>query len=131
MKGTCCTCRRRCPACRCPRRRELLQQTDRLIKTVPEVERVFGKAGRADTATDPAPLEMFETTIQFKPREQWRSGMTADKLVEELDRVVKVPGLSQRLGAAHPQPHRHAGHRHQVLRWASRWPGRTCPPSTD
>ena len=73
---------------------ELLQQTDRLIKTVPEVERVFGKAGRADTATDPAPLEMFETTIQFKPRGQWRPGMTPDKLVEELDRTVKVPGLS-------------------------------------
>ncbi|HEX3141740.1 MAG TPA: efflux RND transporter permease subunit, partial [Rhizobacter sp.] len=68
----------------------LLQQTDRLIKTVPEVERVFGKAGRADTATDPAPLEMFETTIQFKPRDQWRPGMTPDKLVEELDRAVKV-----------------------------------------
>jgi Cu(I)/Ag(I) efflux system membrane protein CusA/SilA len=73
---------------------ELLQQTDRLIKTVPEVERVFGKAGRADTATDPAPLEMFETTIQFKPRAQWRPGMTPERLVEELDRVVKVPGLS-------------------------------------
>jgi Cu(I)/Ag(I) efflux system membrane protein CusA/SilA len=73
---------------------ELLQQTDRLIKTVPEVQTVFGKAGRAETATDPAPLEMFETTIQFKPREQWRAGMTPDKLVEELDRIVKVPGLS-------------------------------------
>ncbi|HEY4083110.1 MAG TPA: efflux RND transporter permease subunit [Burkholderiaceae bacterium] len=73
---------------------ELLQQTDRLIKTVPEVERVFGKAGRADTATDPAPLEMFETTVRFKPRDQWRTGMTPDKLVEELDRVVQVPGLS-------------------------------------
>lgn len=73
---------------------QLLQQTDRLIKTVPEVERVFGKAGRAETATDPAPLEMFETTIQFKPRDQWRAGMTADKLIEELDRVVKVPGLT-------------------------------------
>ncbi len=73
---------------------ELLQQTDRMIKTVPEVARVFGKAGRADTATDPAPLEMFETTIQFKPREQWRAGMTPDKLVEELDQAVKVPGLS-------------------------------------
>jgi Cu(I)/Ag(I) efflux system membrane protein CusA/SilA len=73
---------------------QLLQQTDRLIKTVPEVERVFGKAGRADTATDPAPLEMFETTIQFKPRAQWRAGMTADRLVEELDRAVKVPGLT-------------------------------------
>ncbi|WP_454914187.1 efflux RND transporter permease subunit [Variovorax gossypii] len=73
---------------------ELLQQTDRLIKTVPEVARVFGKAGRADTATDPAPLEMFETTIQFKPKAQWRAGMTPDKLVEELDRAVKVPGLT-------------------------------------
>ena len=73
---------------------ELLQQTDRMIKTVPEVASVFGKAGRAETATDPAPLEMFETTIQFKPRDQWRPGMTTDKLVEELDRIVKVPGLS-------------------------------------
>lgn len=73
---------------------ELLQQTDRLIKTVPEVASVFGKAGRAESATDPAPLEMFETTIQFKPRDQWRPGMTPAKLVNELDRVVKVPGLS-------------------------------------
>ncbi len=73
---------------------ELLQQTDRLIKTVPEVARVFGKAGRAETATDPAPLEMFETTIQFKPRDQWRPAMTPEKLVAELDRVVRVPGLS-------------------------------------
>src|SRR5258705_1062947 len=73
---------------------ELLQQTDRLIKTVPEVASVFGKAGRAETATDPAPLEMFETTIQFKPRDEWRAGMTPDKLVEELDRTVRVPGLS-------------------------------------
>ncbi|QYG02732.1 efflux RND transporter permease subunit [Massilia sp. NP310] len=73
---------------------QLLQQTDRLIKTVPEVQSVFGKAGRAETATDPAPLEMFETTIQFKPKDKWRPGMTTDKLVEELDRVVKVPGLS-------------------------------------
>src|SRR3954467_11242397 len=73
---------------------ELLQQTDRLIKTVPEVASVFGKAGRAETATDPAPLEMFETTIHPKPRDQWRPGMTPEKLVEELDRIVKVPGLS-------------------------------------
>ncbi|MBN8781224.1 efflux RND transporter permease subunit [Thiobacillus sp.] len=73
---------------------ELLQQTDRMIKTVPEVARVFGKAGRAETATDPAPLEMFETTIQFKPHDQWRPGMTPDELVEELDRAVKVPGLA-------------------------------------
>ena len=73
---------------------QLLQQTDRLIKTVPEVQSVFGKAGRAETATDPAPLEMFETTIQFKPREQWRPGMTPDALIAELDRIVQVPGLS-------------------------------------
>ena len=73
---------------------ELLQQTDRLIKTLPEVQSVYGKAGRAETATDPAPMEMFETTIQFKPRSAWREGMTSDRLVEELDRLVKVPGLS-------------------------------------
>jgi len=73
---------------------ELLQQTDRLIKTVPEVESVFGKAGRAETATDPAPMEMFETTIRFKPQSQWRPGMTPEKLVDELDRTVKVPGLA-------------------------------------
>jgi len=73
---------------------ELLQITDRMIKTVPEVATVFGKAGRAETATDPAPLEMFETTIQFKPREQWRPGMTPEKLVEILDKTVKVPGLA-------------------------------------
>ncbi|MAG05066.1 MAG: CusA/CzcA family heavy metal efflux RND transporter [Sphingomonadaceae bacterium] len=72
----------------------LLQRTDRLIMTVPEVETVFGKAGRADTATDPAPLTMFETTIRFKPREEWREGMTPDMLVEELDRAVQVPGLA-------------------------------------
>jgi copper/silver efflux system protein len=73
---------------------ELLQQTDRLIKTVPEVASVHGKAGRAETATDPAPMEMFESTIQFKPQAQWRPGLTPDKLVEELDRIVRVPGLS-------------------------------------
>lgn len=73
---------------------ELLQTTDRMIRTVPEVSRVFGKAGRAETATDPAPLEMFETTIQLKPRDQWRPGMTPEKLIEELDRAVRVPGLS-------------------------------------
>jgi len=73
---------------------ELLQQTDRLIKTVPEVLSVYGKAGRAESATDPAPMEMFETTIQFKPRDEWRPGMTQDKLVDELDRIVKVPGLA-------------------------------------
>ena len=73
---------------------ELLQITDRMIKSVPEVATVFGKAGRAETATDPAPLEMFETTVQFKPRNQWRAGMTPEQLLDELDRTVKVPGLT-------------------------------------
>jgi Cu(I)/Ag(I) efflux system membrane protein CusA/SilA len=73
---------------------QLLQQTDRMLKTVPEVDHVFGKAGRAETATDPAPLEMFETTITFKPRSQWRPGMTPEKLREELNRAVQVPGLT-------------------------------------
>ena len=73
---------------------QLLQITDRLIKTVPEVDTVFGKAGRAESATDPAPLEMFETTIRFKPRDQWRAGMTPEKLVDQLDQTVRVPGLT-------------------------------------
>ena len=73
---------------------QLLQQTDRIIKTVPEVERVFGKMGRAETATDPAPLEMFETTIQFKPRDKWRKGMTPEKLIEEMDAMLQLPGLA-------------------------------------
>ncbi len=73
---------------------ELLQLTDRLIKTVPEVATVFGKAGRGESATDPAPMEMFETTIHFKPRDQWRPGLTPDALIAELDRVVTVPGLT-------------------------------------
>jgi len=73
--------------------RELLQQTDRLILTVPEVKQVFGKIGRAETATDPAPLNMLETTIQLKPREEWREGMTLNKIKAELDERVKVPGL--------------------------------------
>ncbi|TCV93372.1 Cu(I)/Ag(I) efflux system membrane protein CusA/SilA [Luteibacter rhizovicinus] len=73
---------------------QLLQITDRMIKTVPEVDHVFGKAGRAETATDPAPLEMFETTITFKPKSQWRPGMTMDKLKVELNNAVHVPGLT-------------------------------------
>ena len=74
--------------------RELLQQTDRLIATVPEVERVFGKAGRADTATDPAPLTMFETVVKLRPRSEWRPGLTTDDLRRELDELVRAPGLS-------------------------------------
>jgi len=73
---------------------EILQQTDRLIATVPEVKSVFGKIGRAESATDPAPFEMIETVIQLKPQSEWRAGMTPEKLVEELDRTVRLPGLS-------------------------------------
>lgn len=82
------------PAISIGKARELLQQTDKLIKTVPEVKRVFGKIGRAETATDPAPLTMLETVIQLKPRSQWRKGMTTEKLKQELDRTVKLPGLT-------------------------------------
>jgi Cu(I)/Ag(I) efflux system membrane protein CusA/SilA len=74
--------------------REILQQTDRIIATVPEVERVFGKVGRAETATDPAPLSMIETTITLKPRSEWRPGMTPQKLIAELDGKIRFPGLT-------------------------------------
>jgi Cu(I)/Ag(I) efflux system membrane protein CusA/SilA len=74
--------------------REILQQTDKMIRTVPEVKSVFGKIGRAETATDPAPLTMIETVIQLKPHEEWRDGMTAEGLRAEFDRIVKYPGLT-------------------------------------
>ncbi len=74
--------------------RELLQQTDKLIRTVPEVKTVFGKIGRAETATDPAPLTMIETFIQLKPKSEWRAGMTTEKLKQELDSVVQLPGVT-------------------------------------
>jgi Cu(I)/Ag(I) efflux system membrane protein CusA/SilA len=74
--------------------RELLQQTDKLIATVPEVEHVFGKIGRAETATDPAPLTMIETFIKLKPKELWREGMTTEKLREMLNELVQFPGLT-------------------------------------
>lgn len=74
--------------------RQLLQQTDKLIKTVPEVKTVFGKVGRAETATDPAPLTMIETFIQLKPRDQWREGVTTESLKKELDSLVKLPGVT-------------------------------------
>ena len=73
---------------------ELLQQQDRIIKTFPEVESVFGKAGRALTATDPAPLEMFETVVNLKPEDQWRDGMTVDKLIAEMDTALQFPGVA-------------------------------------
>ena len=72
----------------------MLQKTDKLIRTVPEVATVFGKAGRADTATDSAPLEMIENTIQLKPESEWRPGMTMEKIIDELDKTVRLPGLA-------------------------------------
>jgi len=74
--------------------RELLQQTDKLIRSIPEVKTVFGKVGRAETATDPAPLTMIETFIQLKPRAEWRDGVTTESLIEELNRLVKLPGVT-------------------------------------
>jgi Cu(I)/Ag(I) efflux system membrane protein CusA/SilA len=73
---------------------EVMQTQDKIIKSFPEVESVFGKAGRANTATDPAPVEMFETVINLKPREQWRPGMTMDKLIGEMDQALQFPGIS-------------------------------------
>jgi Cu(I)/Ag(I) efflux system membrane protein CusA/SilA len=73
---------------------QLLQQTDRILKTFPEVHSVFGKAGRAETATDPAPLTMFETVIQLKPRSEWRAGMTTQKLIAAMNEALKLPGVS-------------------------------------
>ena len=74
--------------------REILQQTDKIIKTFPEVHHVFGKIGRAETATDPAPLSMIETTITLKPESEWREGMTPDKLIDEMNAAIQVPGLT-------------------------------------
>jgi Cu(I)/Ag(I) efflux system membrane protein CusA/SilA len=99
--------------------KELLQQTDRIIKSFPEVETVFGKIGRAETATDPAPLTMIETTILLKPEDQWREGMTPEKLVDELDRAIQFPGLTNawtmpiktRIDML-ATPHRYAGNRY-------------------
>jgi len=82
------------PAVSIGKAQEIIQQTNKLIMTVPEVKSSFGKVGRAESATDPAPLTMIETTIQLKPRDQWREGMTTDKLKRELDALVKIPGIS-------------------------------------
>ncbi len=82
------------PALSIGKAQEILIQTDRLIKTVPEVKHVFGKIGRAETATDPAPLTMIETTISFKPKSEWREGITLDDIIQELDERVKFPGVT-------------------------------------
>ena len=82
------------PAISAGKARQLLQQTDKLIRTVPEVETVFGKIGQAETATDPAPMTMIETLIRLKPRNEWREGMTMDDLKQELDALVQLPGVT-------------------------------------
>ena len=82
------------PAISIGKAQQILQQTDKLIRTVPEVDSVFGKIGRADTATDPAPLTMIETLIRFKPRDEWREGMTVEKLKVEFNKLVKLPGIT-------------------------------------
>ncbi|MFB6260458.1 MAG: efflux RND transporter permease subunit, partial [Thiohalorhabdaceae bacterium] len=74
--------------------RQLLQQTDKIIQSFPEVETTFGKVGRAETATDPAPLTMIETTINLKPREEWREGMTVEKLKKQMNQAIDFPGLT-------------------------------------
>ena len=113
---------------------ELLQTQNKIIKTFPEVSSVWGKAGRASTATDPAPTEMFETVINLKPESEWRPGMTIDKLIAEMDKALQFPGVSQRLDHADQGAHRHARHRHphagrgQSLRHRSRRDGECRSP---
>jgi Cu(I)/Ag(I) efflux system membrane protein CusA/SilA len=83
-----------CPACPSPRRPSCCKRRTSIIKSFPEVASVFGKAGRANTATDPAPTEMFETVINLKPESEWRTGLTTDKLIAELDKALQFPGVS-------------------------------------
>ena len=106
--------------------KRLVQEQDRRLKAIPEVESVFGKAGRAETPTDPAPLSMIETVITLRPREEWRAGLDFDALLAEMDAAVKTPGPPGRLDDAHQGARRHAHHRHphadrgQGLRHGSR-----------
>ena len=94
--------------------KELLQQTDKILVTFPEVESVFGKVGRAETATDPAPLSMIETIARLKPTEDWPDpSKTTKALMKEMDAAIKIPGSGERLDHAHQDPHRHAVHRDQ------------------
>ncbi|MGU0057205.1 efflux RND transporter permease subunit [Enterobacter hormaechei] len=93
-RAICCICPSTLPGVSPAEAAALLQTTDKLIKSVPEVASVFGKTGKAETATDSAPLEMVETTIQLKPEDQWCPGMTIDKIIDELDRTVRLPGLA-------------------------------------
>ena len=121
------SCRRHCPACRSPRRPELLQMQDRIIKSFPEVASVFGKAGRAETATDPAPIEMFETVINLKPEYEWRPGMTLDKPDRRNGQGAADARRHQRLDHADQGAHRHAVRPASARRSASRCSARTWP----
>jgi len=94
MRARCSTCRPRFPGCRSPRRPKILQIQDRQLKKIPEAMTVFGKAGQADTPTDPAPLSMFETVVALKPPNEWRKGMTWDKLLAEVNANIKTPGMA-------------------------------------
>jgi Cu(I)/Ag(I) efflux system membrane protein CusA/SilA len=96
---------------------ELLQTQDKIIKSFPEVSSVYGKAGRANTATDPAPTEMFETVINLKPESEWRAGLTMDGLIAEMDKALQFPGVANCLDHAHQGAHRHAVHRHSHTDW--------------
>src|SRR5687767_2642640 len=112
------------------RAREIMQTQDRILKSIPEVQTVFGKSGRANTATDPAGLDMFETTITLKPEEEWRPGMTWDRLIAEMDSAVRMPGVTN----AWTMPIKG---RIDMLATGIRTPvgirssGRTCPSSSD
>ena len=96
--------------------REILQQTDKIIRTFPEVENVFGKIGRAETATDPAPLSMIETTVALKPESEWRPGMTPEKLIDEMNAAIRVPGLTNAWTMPIKTRIRYAFDRHQNAR---------------
>ena len=92
---------------------QLLQEQDRIIRTFPEVETVFGSVGRSDSATDNAPLDMYDTTVMLKPREQWRPGMTYEKLIQEMDAKLQFPGSLEHLDDAGRKPPRHGVDGHQ------------------
>ena len=94
MRARRCTCPARCRASPFTQATSLMQEQDRIIRSFPEVETVFGTVGRSDSATDNAPLDMYDTTIMLKPREQWRPGMTYEKLIQEMDAKLQFPGLT-------------------------------------
>ena len=112
------TCRLRFRASRSRRRSQLLQEQDRILRTFPEVESVFGTVGRSDSATDNAPLDMYDTTVMLKPREQWRAGMTYEKLIQEMDAEAPVSGAVEHLDHARREPAGHGADRHQDAAWA-------------